>query len=208
MTFFLRNKLKIIFQIVLSVPAPVVLCLSFLTGCESRFPINKEFIKSYTLLNQDSTGVIFPDDFKHKIVVMGFIFTNCPDVCPITTNKMRLIQEKINDEGIKDIEFAELSFDPERDKPYVLKQYAEIRNLDLHNFQFLTGKEDQIKSILRRANVVAFVEDTSYTEDGEPIYFYTHTDRIILIDQEGRIRKEYPGSHIDINEIAEDIKHL
>lgn len=152
--------------------------------------------------------MIFPDDFKNKVVVMGFIFTNCPDVCPITTNKMRLIQQKIKDEGITDVEFAELSFDPERDKPSVLKQYAEIRELDLHNFQFLTGEEDQIKSILKRVNVVAFAEDTTYMDDGEPIYFFGHTDRIILIDQDGKIRKEYPGSHIDINEITEDIKHL
>ncbi|MGE5810150.1 MAG: SCO family protein, partial [Ignavibacteria bacterium] len=73
---------------------------------------------------------------------------------------------------------------------------------------FLTGEADQIKSILKRVNVAAFAEDTSYTDDGEPIYFFAHTDRIILIDQDGRIRKEYPGSHIDINEITEDIKHL
>lgn len=152
--------------------------------------------------------MIFPDDFKNKIVVMAFIFTNCPDVCPITTNKMRLIQQKIIDDGITNVEFAGLSFDPVRDKPSVLKQYAEIRELDLHNFQFLTGEADQIKSILKRVNVAAFAEDTSYTDDGEPIYFFVHTDRIILIDQEGRIRKEYPGSHIDINEITEDIKHL
>jgi protein SCO1/2 len=181
--------------------------LSF-TGCESRFPKKKEFIKSYSLLNQDSSKVIFPEDFKNKIVVMGFIFTNCPDVCPITTNKMRLIQQKIKDDGITNVEFAGLSFDPERDKPSVLKQYAEIRELDLHNFQFLTGEADQIKSIIKRVNVASFAEDTSYTDDGEPIYFFSHTDRIILIDQEGRIRKEYPGSHIDINEITEDIKHL
>jgi len=181
--------------------------LSF-AGCESRFPKKKEFIKSYSLLNQDSSKVIFPDDFKNKIVVIGFIFTNCPDICPITTNKMRLIQQKIKDDGITNVEFAGLSFDPERDKPSVLKQYAEIRELDLHNFQFLTGETDQIKSILKRVNVAAFAEDTSYTDDGEPVYFFVHTDRIILIDQEGRIRKEYPGSHIDINEITEDIKHL
>ncbi|HVO73088.1 MAG TPA: SCO family protein [Ignavibacteriaceae bacterium] len=179
-----------------------------LNGCGSRFPESKEFIKSYALLNQDSSKVVFPNDFKNKIVVMGFMFTNCPDVCPLTTNKMRLIQEKVKDEGLEDIEFAELSFDPMRDKPWVLKKYAEIRDLDMHNFQFLTGEDEQIKSILKRVNVVAYAEDTTYTDEGEPIYFFMHTDRIILIDREGNIRKEYPGSHIDINEITEDIKHL
>ncbi len=192
----------------ISILLSLLLILLLFTGCESRFPKKKEFIKSYTLINQDSSRISFPGYFKDKIVVMGFIFTNCPDVCPITTNKMRLIQEKIKDEGISNVEFAALSFDPERDKPSVLKEYAEIREIDLVNFHFLTGEKKQIESFLRRVNVVAFVEDTSYTDDGEAVYFFAHTDRIILIDQEGKIRKEYPGSRADIKEITEDIKHL
>jgi protein SCO1/2 len=80
--------------------------------------------------------------------------------------------------------------------------------MNLNNFQFLTGEENQIKSFLKRVNVTVFVEDTSYTDDGEAVYFFAHTDRIILIDQEGRIRKEYPGSKVDIKEITEDIKYL
>jgi protein SCO1/2 len=170
--------------------------------------MKKDFIKSYTILNQDSSKVVFPSDFKNKIVVMGFIFTNCPDVCPLTTNKMRLIREKIKTGGISNVEFAALSFDPHRDKPWVLKEYARIRELDQDDFQFLTGEEAQIKSLLRRVNVTAFAEDTSYTDDGEAVYFFAHTDRIILIDQDGKIRKEYPGSKADIEEITEDIKYL
>jgi protein SCO1/2 len=199
---------KIIFQKSVLILLLLLFSFLFFTGCENRFPEKKEFIKSYTFLNQDSSKISFPGYYKDKIVVMGFIFTNCPDVCPITTNKMRLIQERIKEEGINNVEFAALSFDPQRDMPSVLKEYARIREMDLKNFQFLTGEENQIKSFLKRVNVTVFVEDTSYTDDGEAVYFFAHTDRIILIDQEGRIRKEYPGSKADIKEITEDIKYL
>jgi protein SCO1/2 len=57
-------------------------------------------------------------------------------------------------------------------------------------------------------NFVAAAGDTSYTEDGMPYYFFVHTDRISLIDQEGKIRKNYKGSRIDINEIIKDIKTI
>jgi protein SCO1/2 len=199
---------KIIFQKSVLILLLLLFSFLFFTGCESRFPEKNEFIKSYTFLNHDSSKISFPGYYKDKIVVMGFIFTNCPDVCPITTNKMRLIQERIKEEGINNVEFAALSFDPQRDMPSVLKEYARIREMDLKNFQFLTGEENQIKSFLKRVNVTVFVEDTSYTDDGEAVYFFAHTDRIILIDQEGRIRKEYPGSKVDIKEITEDIKYL
>ncbi|MEO8398720.1 MAG: SCO family protein, partial [Ignavibacteriaceae bacterium] len=146
--------------------------------------------------------------FKNKILVIGFIFTNCPDVCPITTHNMEMVQQKLKDQKINDVEFAALSFDPDRDTPKVLKEFAEVRNIDLTNFEFLTGEKSQINSLTSLMNVNAFTGDTTFTESGEPVYFFVHTDRITLVDQESRIRKEYSGSKINIDEIISDIKSI
>jgi len=120
----------------------VQISLLLFISCKSDLPIIEDLNKSeYQLINQDSVQINFPAFVNNKIVVMGFIFTNCPDICPLTTNNMRLIQEKVKKENISDVEFVALSFDPETDKPFVLRNYVRIRNLDLTNWIFLTGEK-------------------------------------------------------------------
>ncbi len=187
---------------------PILFVLIILTGCESRFNKEDKISGSYTLLNQDSSKVIFPDDYKGKILVTGFIFSNCPDICPLTIHNMQMIQEKVNRNKIPGVQFAAVSFDPLRDTPSILKKQAELRDVDLSNYSFLTGEKSEVDTLLEEMNIKAFTGDTTYTESGAPVYFFVHTDRITLIDKQGRIRKEYSGSRINIDEIISDIKYL
>ena len=62
--------------------------------------------------------------------------------------------------------------------------------------------------LLKKVGVVAFVGDSTVFEDGSKSYYYTHTDRIQLIDQDGRIRKNYLGSAANIDEIVNDVMRL
>lgn len=162
----------------------------------------------FQLVNEDSAKVSFPDNVKGRVTVMGFIFTNCPDICPLTTNNMQRIQKELVNEKIDGISFISLSFDPARDRPSVLKQYAQIRGIDLKNWQFLTGEQAVIDSIKKTMHFFAVAADTSYSEEGKPYYFFVHTDRISLIDREGRVRKNYRGSTVDVNEVIKDIKEI
>ncbi|MCL4549495.1 MAG: SCO family protein [Bacteroidetes bacterium] len=187
----------------------IVLTLLMLTGCGEKLPVVENFSNNhYHLVNQKGEPVVFPDFVKGKIVVMNFIFTNCPDICPLSTNNMRLIQERLNKEKISNVEFVSLSFDPNNDTPEVLTKFADIRGLDLNNWTFLTGQKSVTDSVIHQANVIAVPNDSTVFKDGRKIYYYIHTDRISLIDAEGRIRKNYIGSKINIDEIINDIKKL
>ncbi len=187
----------------------IILTLLMLTGCGEKLPVVENFSNNhYQLVNQKSEPIVFPDFVKGKIVVMNFIFTNCPDICPLSTNNMRLIQERLNKERIKNVQFISLSFDPNNDTPEVLTKFADIRGLDLSNWTFLTGRKSVTDSVIHQANVIAVPNDSTVFKDGRKIYYYIHTDRISLIDAEGRIRKNYIGSKINIDEIVNDIKKL
>jgi protein SCO1/2 len=179
------------------------------TGCINKFdrndPLGK---KSFPLISQDSTRINFPQDFKGKPFLLGFIFTNCPDVCPLTSHNFQLVQEEAKNEGINKVNFVLISFDPDRDKPSVLKEYSGLRNIDESNFKLLTGDKDTIKALMKKMQVVAVPGDTSKTPDGELIYFYIHTDRAFLIDKDNRIRTEYRGSKLDISQVVKDLKAL
>jgi protein SCO1/2 len=183
--------------------------VTLLSSCSNDFPIEHDFSKdSYQLLTQDSIEVFFPELAKGKVSVIGYIFTNCPDICPLTTNNMRLVQEQLKEDKVDGIEFLALSFDPEVDKPSVLKRYAELRNLDLSNFTFLTGEKPIIDDLIKKAGVFAVPGDTSIAPNGDETIFYIHTDRISIIDEEGRVRKNYFGSKDVVDEIVHDIKQL
>ncbi len=186
-----------------------LLILSCLAACSQDFPVLENLQGSAVhLVNQDSSNVIFPDDFKGQTLIVGYIFTNCPDICPLTTNNMRLIQERLAEENLKNIHLISITFDPEVDKPSVLKSFAQIRNLDLRNWDFLTGKKKTIDSLMRKSGIVAVPGDSTQFENGEKIIYYVHTDRISIVDVEQRVRKNYPGSNINVDEIINDLKDL
>ena len=188
---------------------PLLIAILFFTGCTNKFdrndPLGK---KNFPLLSQDSTLINFPQDFKGKPFLLGFIFTNCPDVCPLTSHNFQLVQEQAKNEGIKGVNFVLISFDSDRDKPGVLKEYASLRNIDESNFKLLTGDKDTIKALMKKMQVVAVPGDTSKTTDGDLIYFFIHTDRAFLIDKDNRIRSEYRGSKLDISRAVKDIRSL
>ena len=187
----------------------IVLLVGLVLACQS-LPIEGDLgPKQFNLVDQNNTPRKFPEMIKGKIGIVGYIFTNCPDICPLTTNNMRLIQEELKKENINDkVDFVSVSFDPEVDRPEVLKKFAEIRDLDLNNWTFLTGEKAITDSLIKQVGVIAVVGDSSITKDGEKIYYYVHTDRISLVDEEGNIRKNFLGSRAKIDEVVADIKKL
>lgn len=189
--------------------AILIMALLFFTACAQKLP-DLENLKDlhYDLVNQKNEHITFPDFVKGKIVVMNYIFTNCPDICPLSTNNMRLIQERLKKDNIQNVYFISVSFDPENDSPEVLTKFAEIRNLDLSNWQFLTGNKLRTDMIIEKAGVLAVKSDSTIFRNGRKIYYYIHTDRISLVDQESRIRKNYLGSKINVDEIVNDIKTI
>lgn len=195
------KKIIVVFTIVLV--SLLIFC------CKDKLPLNKDLTKrSYNFLNQDSIAVEFPEIINGKITVMGFIYTHCPDICPMTTHNMVLTEERLIEEGTDDVLFVALSFDPERDTPKVLRKFAEIRDIKFDNWIFLTGDEATIEDLLRRFDVKAIPTDSVFYDDGTFSYSMMHTDRISLIDKNGILKKNYKGSTINIEELITDIKYL
>ncbi len=178
-------------------------------GCSSNFDLNENVTGTeVTLVNQDSSKVVYPEIIKNDVTLIGFIYTHCPDICPMTTHNMMLAEEQLSKDELKSVKFILISFDPERDTPSVLTKYASVRNMDMNDWELLTGSKDNINTLMKVYNVKAFPDDTTYNDEGEPGYFMIHTDRISLVDQDGNLRKNYRGSSADPSEMANDIKSL
>jgi protein SCO1/2 len=180
-----------------------------ISGCGNHFNLNENVTdKNLTLINQDSIKVNYPEIIKNKIAVIGFIYTHCPDICPLTTHNMQLVEEKLSTDELNKVKFYLISFDPERDTPSILKQYAEVRNINMTHWELLTGDKNAIDTLLNEFNVKAIHDDTVYKKQGQPEYFIIHTDRISLVDEDGILRKNYKGSTAKPEELVNDIKYL
>ena len=180
----------------------------FFIGC-NRLPVLTNLGgMNYTFLNQDSSAVSFPSAYRGKIVVMSFIYTHCPDMCPLTTNNMQHLQDSLASRKMSGVQFVTMTFDPHRDTPAVLKEYAEIRGISFAHWDFLSGSDANTDSVTYAVDVRYFPNDSTYSKDGKLSYYITHTDKCILIDREGRVRGEYSGSQLDFRSIIKNIEEL
>jgi protein SCO1/2 len=198
------NRAKNIFKIL-----TLIFIFDFLSGCYQHFPLDQDLTRTQnTFLNQDSVQVQFPKIIKDKITLFAMVYTHCPDICPMTTHNMYLIQNNLPDDLKDKVEFVVVSFDPERDTPSVLKKFAEIRDLSFDHWIFLSGDKQNTKEVMLKFDIKAIATDSSYDKNGELSYNMIHTDRISLIDQKGRLRSNYKGSTANLEMILEDIKYL
>jgi len=138
-------------------------------------------------------------DFKGKVAVVFFGYTQCPDVCPTTLAELAAVKQQLGAAGA-DVQGVFVSVDPARDTPDVLKAYVASFGGD---FVALRGDEAQTQAAARAFKVfyakVPGKTDSSYTMD--------HTAASYVFDRQGRVRlfTRY-GSGADA--LAHDLKIL
>jgi protein SCO1/2 len=113
----------------------------------SRWGAN--YFPNIPLITHEGQSVRFFDDLiQDKVVAINFIFTSCPDSCPLETARLANVQRILGDRMGRDVFFYSISIDPENDTPQVLKDYAE-RYQAGPGWLFLTGDEADI-TLLRK----------------------------------------------------------
>ena len=111
----------------------------------------RSYFTNLELINQDGETVRFFDDvLKDKVVVINFIFTNCEGACPLITQKLTLVRDRMEGQIDKPLRFVSLSLDPARDTPAAMKEFAKTHHADHDGWVFLTGKPENLESIIKR----------------------------------------------------------
>lgn len=160
---------------------------------------------TYQLRNTDSTLVDFPGDFKGNITLITFIYTNCPDVCPVITANMTNIQRELDD--TTGINFIEISFDPERDTPSTLKEYKNLYKLN-DQFTLLTSYPRNSDTLLNKLDIVAEKTIIDSLGHDSTNYAMRHSNTLYLMDRDGYIRAEYPAHRVTPEHVKDDINYL
>ena len=152
---------------------------------EPPLPILQQ-VPEFSLTNRDGKLTQL-ENLIGKPWVADFVFTRCPGVCPIMTQRM---QQLIADTPVGKARFVSISVDPEYDTPEILQAYAAKHGAG-PDWYFLTGQESQIYPLIRKGFLLAL--DANPQLQGsqgsqEPI---VHSNRFALVDDQGRIRGYY-----------------
>lgn len=193
------------FKVFLSKIFVLLFLSTVFTGCGNEV-IDDFNDVSIDLVDQNGEPFKFPADLKGQPVLMGFVYINCPDICSFITANLYKVYSEMGEPD--NIHFIVATFDPERDTPEELKNYASMFNMDQPPFRFLTGSPDQVDALMERVGVRTDVSYTKVTEDGEELYFMNHSDKILLIDQNAHLVYDYGGSMTPTNILIEDLEKL
>ena len=140
-------------------------------------------IDDFSFINQDNE-TITKDSLTGSIYVANFFFTSCPSICPIMTRNMSYLQDKLS--VFPNIRFLSHTVDPVNDTPDKLKSYVSLMqqkniNINLSNWDFVTGDKDKLYQSAANYFVNASVD--SLAPGG-----FLHSEYFILIDKQGRVR--------------------
>ena len=118
---------------------------------------------SFSLKDVDNNKIT-EKSFQGPATALFFGFTNCPDVCPITLNKLTLIIDELKKEK-KTLKVFFISIDPERDTTNVMKDYL---NSFENKIIGITGKSEEIFTLSKSWGIKSqkiFSDSGSYTVD-------------------------------------------
>jgi len=139
--------IKSIFKILLTYSLFWLFCASS-SSLQAASPWGANYFPNVELTTQDGETVYFFDDLiKDKVVVINFIYTSCPDTCPLETAQLVKVQSLLGDRVGNDVFFYSITIDPDTDTPEVLREYRERFRA---HWTFLTGKNEDIIELRRK----------------------------------------------------------
>jgi len=138
----------------------------------------KNLAPDFTLTDAMTGQSVTLSSLRDRVVALTFLYTRCPDVCPITAGEFRAAQRALGGEA-SGIEFVAVSVDPEGDTPAAVRAFSEAHDLRDH-WHYLIGPRAQLQTVW-----AAYGMSTIPSPTGMAV---AHNDAIYLIDPEGRER--------------------
>ncbi len=137
-------------------------------------------------------------DYRGKVMVLGFGFSHCPQICPTTLITLTATVEQLGDLADK-IQVVFMTVDPERDTTGQLREYLSYFHPD---FIGLTGQPERLAEVRQDYGIM-----TEKEAHGEGHYEVHHSSYLYLVDRRGMLRTLVPfGTSAD--DIAHDIRIL
>ena len=147
----------------------VTVCL-LTAGClaEEKSPFYGEEIKpavgveDFILLDENGEPYAL-SQLEGKVIVIAFLFTRCPDICPIVSANLHYVSEQLGDAYGEDVAILSITVDPWTDNSNLLKQYSDERGF---HWPHLTGSLEELQPVWINFDVGLTTYDSDQDEDG------------------------------------------
>jgi len=162
--------------------------LQNLTGGDATAPSPVrvgQAVPDFTLTDQAHARVSL-SQFRGKVVALNFIYTSCalPQFCYRLANHFSMVQRRLQARMGRDLVLLTVTFDPARDTPERLAEYAGQWKADPSVWHFLTGGVEEVKRVCRLFGVDAFPDEG----------LISHSTRTVVVDRRGVLAASIEGN--------------
>ena len=174
-----------------------------LVACSHDEPLGSFGAVPQFSLRDQSGNTITRAAFSKKISIVDFIFTSCPDVCPLLTEQLAGLRRRLpNDPRLGYVSF---SVDPEHDTPQKLREFAAQHGATAPNWLFLTGGLDDVKRVVTQGFKQAMELQPSAPNQPRNVLHGTH---FVLVDGTGTIRGFFRSDRDGMAELQRSASQL
>lgn len=131
----------------------------------------------FTLTDGRSGSAVSLSGLRGSVVALTFLYTTCPDTCPLTAEHFRAAQERLGADAER-VRFVAVSVDPVGDTPAAVRDFSASHRLD-RNWHYLIGPANTLKAVWAAYGI---------RQEAGPSGLVGHTDAIYLIDAKGNAR--------------------
>lgn len=138
-------------------------------------------------------------DLKGRVYLANFVFARCPSVCPKMLGELEKVQKRVRGTG-KKVAIVTFTVDPEHDNEKVLFDLARKHKANPFTWTFLTGSDKEAMFKLYRDGFKVGVE-----QNPRNMFDIAHSEKIVLVDGENRVRGFYSFDTNDVNKLMIDV---
>ena len=151
----------------------------------------------FTLTDGLTGQTVTLSSLRGNVVAMAFLYTHCPDVCPLTAAQFRAAQRSLGADA-SHVRFVAVSVDPDGDTPADVRTFSAAHELST-NWHYLIGARPQLQAVWSLYGVGAFNAPMGMS--------VAHNDAIYVIDAKGRER-EIVHSDVALKDLVADLRAL
>jgi protein SCO1/2 len=155
-------------------------------------------VADYELVNRKNKNVSLAQ-FRGRPLVINLIYTACSDFCPTLVQTLYGAVETAQEVfGTDSFAVISIGFDPRGDTPARMRAFARSQGVDLPNWYFLSGSEDQIKSLAKNLGFIYYPSPRGFD----------HLAQVSILDADGRVSQQIYGTDFDSPALVEPLRAL
>jgi protein SCO1/2 len=159
--------------------------------------LEKRTAPDFTLTDAVTGKSLTLSSLQKSTIALAFLYTRCPDVCPLTAGEFREAQRSLGDDASK-VVFVAVSVDPEGDTPAAVREFSDLHDLR-DRWHYLIGPRAQLEAVWAMYGIGSFASSGARAVE--------HNDAIYLIDGRGRERAILHSSD-PANWLIDDLRAL